>query len=135
MQYAIIQNGTVINIALADSPLDQSWVDVTNISCGIGYTTADNITFTAPVPPPVPAPSKVITHLQYMNLFTEAELVAIYTAAQTSVAVQIWLDKFRLTPSVDLNDPQTAAGLAAMVAAGLLATGRDNTILSNTAPT
>ena len=73
---------------------------------------------------------RTITKLEYMNLFTEAELVAIYTAAKTSVLVEIWLDKFKLVSEVDLRDPTTAGGLQSMEAAGLIAAGRAAQILA-----
>jgi hypothetical protein len=72
----------------------------------------------------------LLTKLQYMSRFTDAELAAIYTAAKASVQVEVWLDKFKLAQEIDLTDPQTIAGVQALEAAGLLAAGRAAEILA-----
>lgn len=77
-----------------------------------------------------PAPVRVLTHLQYMNRFTDDELEAIYTAAKTVVKVEVWLAKFNAAGDVDLDDPQTGKGLLDLEAARLLATGRAAQILA-----
>ena len=71
-----------------------------------------------------------LTHLEFMGRFTDAELVGIYTAAKSSVPVEIWLDKFKLASDVDRTDARTIAGLAGMESAGLLAAGRAAEILA-----
>jgi hypothetical protein len=82
-------------------------------------------------PAPVPVPTqRILTKLEYMNRFTDAELAGIYTAAKTVVAVEIWLEKFKLASEINLDDPITIAGLQAMEAATLLATGRSQEILA-----
>lgn len=78
--------------------------------------------------PAVPA-SKVLTKLQFMNRFTNEELVGIYTAAKASVAVEIWLEKFKLSTEVDLSNSDTIAGIQALEAAGLIQSGRAAVIL------
>lgn len=69
------------------------------------------------------------SRLDFMNLFTDAELEAIYSAAKTTVSVEVWLDKFKLADWVDLTDPRTVAGVQSLETAGLIATGRATTIL------
>ena len=71
-----------------------------------------------------------LTHLAFMGRFTDAELIGIYTAAKSSVVVEIWLDKFKLAADVDKTDARTIAGLAGMESAGLLAVGRAAEILA-----
>lgn len=75
-------------------------------------------------------PVRLLTKLGYMNRFTDAELAGIYTAAKTVVAVEIWLEKFKLAAEINLDDPATVAGLQAMETAGLLAAGRAAAILA-----
>lgn len=70
-----------------------------------------------------------ITKLQYMERFTDQELQDIYTAAKTFVAIEVWLEKFKATTQVDLNDPRILAGLQALETAGLLASGRAQEIV------
>ena len=74
--------------------------------------------------------SRILTKLEYMNRLTDAELAGIYTAAKTTVQVEIWLDKFKLASEINLDDPYTVGGLQAMEAAGLIGTGRSMEILA-----
>lgn len=81
-------------------------------------------------------PKRRLTKLEYMNRFTDLELAAIYTAAKSIVAVEVWLAKFNATTpdpdgtAVDLSDPRTIAGVQALEAAGLLEAGRAAEILA-----
>jgi hypothetical protein len=128
MKYAIIENGVVTNIALADAPLADNWV--ASEEAGPGWT-YENGVFTAPVAP-TPAPVRVLTKLQYMNRFTDVELAGIYTAAKTVVSVEVWLEKFKLASEINLDDPATISGLQAMEAGGLIGMGRAAEILGAT---
>ncbi|WRH62028.1 MAG: hypothetical protein RSE12_16900 [Fuscovulum sp.] len=59
MRYAIIENGIVANIALADAPLAENWIELPEDSeAQIGWTYARK-KFTAPPPPPPIIPSSV----------------------------------------------------------------------------
>ena len=80
-------------------------------------------------PADAPAPTRVISKLDYMNRFTEQELASIYTTAKTVVAVEVWLEKFRLSEFVDLDDQRTVAGVQALEAVGLIGEGRTAEIL------
>jgi hypothetical protein len=73
---------------------------------------------------------RLISKLDYMNRFTDAELVAIYTAAKTNINVEIWLEKFKLAAEINLDDARTSAGLQVLETAGLIATGRAAEILT-----
>ncbi len=81
-------------------------------------------TFNAPPPPPEP-----VSKLEFMNRFTDAELAAIYTIAKQSVAVEIWLEKFKLAEFVNPGDPRVAAGIQALEMFGLIGSGRAAEIL------
>ena len=65
-----------------------------------------------------------ISKLAYMERFTDAELAAIYGAAQASLAVEVWLEKFKLAELIDLADPRTLIGLQALEANGLIGPDR-----------
>lgn len=71
-------------------------------------------------------PAKPLSHLDFMDRFTDAEMEGIYAAAAASVKVQVWLDRFRLSSFVDVTDPRTVAGVFALEAAGLLAAGQED---------
>lgn len=70
-----------------------------------------------------------ISKLAYMERFSDAELAAIYGAAKVSLAVEVWLEKFKLAEFIDLSDPRTLAGLQALEANGLIGPGRALEIL------
>lgn len=80
-----------------------------------------------PAPPIV---QTTLTRLQFLNLFTDAELAGIYTAAKTVVAIEIMLDKFRAAEFIDKADLQTIGGVTALETAGLIAAGRAAQILA-----
>ena len=84
----------------------------------------------AHVPPaPVPQPITILSPRAFLARFTDAETLAIFTAAQSNVSIMIWKDK-ALAGDIDLTDPLTAAGLEALVSAGLLTEARKAAILT-----
>ena len=76
---------------------------------------------------PVPAPRW--TPLQFIERFTEAEQIAIVTAAQSSPALRLWYDKAMASQEVVSDDPRTVAGMDALVAAGLISEARKAEVL------
>lgn len=74
--------------------------------------------------------SRTITKLDYMNRFTDVELATIYTIAKTNVAVEIWLEKFKLATEINLDDPRTIGGVNALEQYGLIGVGRAMEILA-----
>ena len=81
-------------------------------------------------PAAAPTPPKVITKLAFMNLFTNAELVAIYTAAKSSVAIEVWIKKLEAAKDVTLSNQATIDGVKALEAAKLIGVGRAARILA-----
>lgn len=77
-----------------------------------------------PVILPVETPSRIITKVAYMNLFTDSELAKIYSAAKTVVQLEVWLERFKMSDTIDLNNPHVQEGLRALESFGLLAQGR-----------
>ncbi len=73
---------------------------------------------------------RVLTKLEYMNRFTDAELATIYTIAKSNVSVEIWLEKFKLSTEIHLDDPRTIAGVQALEQFGLIGPGRALEILT-----
>jgi len=76
-----------------------------------------------------PAPRR-ITRLAFRNKFTGAEKIAIYTAAESSVQIRVWLDDLNAAEFVDLDYPATVAGVQALEAGGLIGEGRAAAILA-----
>jgi len=91
--------------------------------------------YTPPPAPPAPVSQRLITELAFRQRFTQDEQRAIYTAAKSSVDVQIYLDDMRAAAvanagNVNLDDPLTSQGVAALEAAGLITAGRSAEILA-----
>ena len=74
-------------------------------------------------------PPKQFSSLQFLDLFTEAEQLAIATAAMQSPQVKLWYDRTLAASFVSLADPRTDAGLTALVGAGLLTVERKAAIV------
>ena len=65
-----------------------------------------------------------MTSLEFLELFTPAEQVAVVSATMTSPVVKLWYDKMLAAMNITLSDPRTEAGLDALVDAGLLTAER-----------
>lgn len=78
--------------------------------------------------------NNMLTRLEFMNLFTDSELAAIYTSAKNNVSMEIFLDKLKLAENVDLDNPSVLATLDALETSGVLTTARKEAILAKKAP-
>lgn len=95
-------------------------------------------TFAEPLPqapsPVLPRSTSGLSFLEFMDLFTEAEQLAIAGAAMTDVAVKLWYDRAVGAQFIDVGDERLASGLQAFVTAGLLTSGRRNRVLKGLPP-
>ena len=84
-------------------------------------------------PHPVVTPERKteFTVLEFRNLFTAEEKVAIYTAADQSIMVKIWLDDLNAATSVSLLDAATVTGLTQLNELGLISDERLNEFLGD----
>jgi hypothetical protein len=128
--------------------------DVTREAISITYTDGTPVPDSAPysykclegeevidpiltIPTPEPSPEQLPqdpvftqrTRLQFRNLFTNDEKLAIYTAAKSNLQIQIWLDDLAVSDVIDLADPVTIYGVQTMEAVGLIGSGRAAEIL------
>ena len=78
---------------------------------------------------PAPTVYRDMTSLEFLELFTPAEQVAVVSATMTSPVVKLWYDKMLAAMNITLSDPRTEAGLDALVAAGLLTAERKSEIV------
>lgn len=77
-----------------------------------------------------PKPAKKIkTPLEFMELFTDAELAVIYAAADVDASVNVFIKKLERAQEVDLGNPTTITGVNALEAGGLIAPNRSTEIL------
>jgi hypothetical protein len=71
--------------------------------------------------------------LDFMNRFTDSELVNLYNASKASTEITVWLDKFKMSEYVNITDGRTIHGIEMLEVAGLLAPGRSLEILNTKA--
>lgn len=80
----------------------------------------------------MPAAPRALSVLTFRSKFTDGEKIAIYTAAETSAAIRVWLDDLAAAQNqtVDLIDERIIAGVNAMEFGGLIGAGRAAEILT-----
>lgn len=71
-----------------------------------------------------------LTNLDFLNRFTQAERIAIRTAAASNAAVADYLAMQTAASGISLIDQRTIDGVNALEAAGLIAAGRAAQILA-----
>lgn len=79
---------------------------------------------------PIPEKKPAITRLEFMDLFTDAELAGILTAAKSNVSVEVFVKKLDAASEIKLDDPRTIAGVQLLEAASLIDAGRAAEILN-----
>ena len=82
-----------------------------------------------PADPLPAAPPKQFTSLEYLDLFTEFEQLAVVSATMAVPQVKLWYDKMLAAGFITTADPRTEGGLSALVTAGLLTEARKVEIL------
>jgi len=86
-------------------------------------------------PEPEPEPSYPrFTALEMLDLFTEAEQLAVVQATLTNAAVRLWYDRLIAATFVTYQDPRTEGGLQALVDSGLLTQVRKDEIVQQMLP-
>jgi hypothetical protein len=130
MKYAIIENGIVSNVVMADdgwtAPAGVQAVKASD-DVGIGYAYADGA-FTPPAAPTPPAPPALTIYstLDYFSKFTDAEYQAVRTGP---VAIQRGLDMLIAAQYVDVTDPRVTEYLSALVTGGIINDARKAELL------
>lgn len=125
MGIAKIEGGAVAQIDRTTDEAPEGWIVCgDDIVCGMLW---DGSEFSNPPPGPAPAPRW--SSLQFIERFTEAEQIAIVTAAAASPALRLWYDKAMAADEIIADDPRTVAGLQALVDAGMLTSQRRDEVL------
>lgn len=79
---------------------------------------------------PAPVARRVIPPLEFLQRFTPEERTAIRAASALSPDLADWIDQARFAREIELDAPNTAAGLDALMGAGLLAAARRAAVLA-----
>ena len=84
--------------------------------------------------PPETVIARNVTRRGFARLFTAAERIAIRAASEASPELADMYEMMTLDETVNLDHPDVAAGMAALVTAGLLTQPRATAILAGTPP-
>ena len=77
-----------------------------------------------------PSPQTLMTPLEFLARFTDAEKSAITTVALDSAGLMLWLLTAMGASQINIKDQQTIDGVNALVAAKLLTADRAKVILT-----
>lgn len=78
----------------------------------------------------IPSKKRILTHREFLKRITAQEFKSIRQAAKSNADVDMFMYLFERSSVVDLDDPDTAAGVQMLEAYGLLAIGRATEILA-----
>lgn len=131
MRYAVVSGTTVINVIEWDSlsgwtpPVGTQLVPLSNEPCEPGATYAPGSTPRFILPPRVYR----WTAYQFLNRFTDSELMAVRARSQTDAATWKFLTFATAAQEVVSNDPMTVAGMDYLVSIGIITAARRSEIL------
>jgi len=145
-QFALIENGIVVNVIDVGPEGWESGIDVTDINPrpGIGWQYDDEAGFTAPESPELEPDSvpqnRIITNLAFDLRFTDDERIDIEEAStydpaasaqerRMSAALRVSQERAKKALFTDLDNPVTRASVEQMEALGLIGPGRAAEIL------
>lgn len=74
--------------------------------------------------------SRFMTQEQFTRRLSTDELRAVYTLAKQSIDIEIWLDRFKMSKEIDLDDSFLVTGLYGLAQAGVFTETRVQEILS-----
>lgn len=83
-----------------------------------------------PAPPEEMVAQTQFSPLEFMDRFTEAEQLAIVTAAMQSPQIKLWYDRMLAATWVDITNGRTIDGVNSLVAGGLLTAKRAEEVLT-----
>lgn len=132
-RYAIIDGSTVVTVAEWDG--GSGWSPPKGLLCialDAGEPCAPGATYSPGSTPRfvLPPVVNVWTAYQFLNRFTDAELMAIRARSQTDAITWKFLTFATAAQEVVSNDPVTVAGMDYLVSVGVLTAARRADILS-----
>lgn len=80
-------------------------------------------------PPPVYGGQRLLSVRDFMRLFTPAERITIRQASASSAALGDFMDMMYAGDDVNLDSPETVAGVTMLEQAGIIAAGRAQEVL------
>lgn len=145
MQFARIAGDKVAELITAESPAELAErfhpdlvASMVPAAEGIGEGWIWNGT-TFAAPPPPPAPVRRLSALAFRRRLSPSRRAVITLAASQAMeggdaTLQVWLDDLAAAGFVDLDHPETAGGVAAMLAAEIITEAERDALLANPQP-
>lgn len=75
-------------------------------------------------------PNPRFVPLDFLDLFTESEQLAVAQAAMVNSQVKLWYDRMLAATYITIDDPRTVAGIQALVIAGLITQSRADAVVA-----
>jgi hypothetical protein len=132
MRYAMVHGNEIAEV-INYSPVGRYTAEVAAMFVEIPDKDEDIVGLVYPeivLPAPVQEVKPPLSVLDFRNRFTQAEKIAIYTAAKSVVAIQVWIDDLASAKDVNVTHTQTIEGINALESAGLIGAGRAAEILA-----
>jgi hypothetical protein len=133
MQVYTLPDGTTVHATDQFQIRDQKYPPGWLLSVSTADIAAAGITMQT-VADPSPPPITVVSSLQFRQLFTDAERVAVTQAGQTNVQIRAFMDDESAAGIVHLSEPEVTTGIGLCVTLGLLTQDRANQILAGAPP-
>jgi hypothetical protein len=141
MNYVRVENGVVVDLLQSDEPVvwgDDAYAALWTEAAGqtdvqIGWVVQGQ-GYAAPPPIEMADVKPPLSFLQFMDLFTEDEQLAIAGAAMTDAPTKLWYDRAVGAQFIDLSDERLIAGMQALVDGKMLTATRRNRILKGLPP-
>jgi hypothetical protein len=133
MNVYTLPDGTTVHaedqFQIGDQKYPPGWL----LSASAADIAAAGITVQTVADPPAP-PITAVSSLQFRQLFTDSERVAITQAGQTNVAIRAFMDDESAAGIVHLSEPEVTTGIGMCVTLGLLTQDRADQILAGKPP-
>lgn len=121
-------------VALADAFHPDAGFVAAKATTRVGMTYADGEFGPIPEPEPEEQEAPRLSFLEFMDLFTEDEQLAIAGAAMSDVSTKLWYDRAVGAQFISLDDSRLAVGLQALVDDELISTSRRDSVLLGLGP-
>lgn len=135
-RYALVRGGSVENVILWDRDGD-AWpipADAFVVACGEavgpGWAYAARKFTSEAIPTPPRLEKTEFSVREFRARFTQAEQLAVRAASLEDMAVGLVYDDFNAADYIDVNDPDTAAGIDLYIQKGLLDASRREALLA-----
>ncbi len=132
-RYAILDpSGVVINIGVAHTPIETSWIVIPDgLPVAQGWTYDGETFFSGSIDDE----PRLITQLAFLNRLTDEEAISVDLASigatVEAATIRRYLSKVNAAEFIDLDDTNLINGLGNLELAGLLSEGRASDILNN----